>query len=546
MYAEIEKSVKEVTTKNYDYQRLTLTKQQALELFQSNPFKVQLITNKVPENGKTSAYRCGNLIDLCMGPHLPRTGMVKAFKVTKNSSCYWLANNKNDTLQRIYGVSFKSKKELDEYVKLQEDIEKRDHRNVGRHQDLFMHHDLSPGSTFFYKHGASIYNKLVDFIRREYVVRNFNEVITPNIFNIKLWKTSGHYKNYKDNLFLLKVENQCFGLKPMNCPGHCLMFDSKVRSYKELPIRMADFGVLHRNEISGALSGLTRVRRFQQDDAHIFCAPNQITQEIMNSLDFLDYIYSVFGFHYELFLSTRPEKALGDIKLWDQAEKALEEALNKFGKPWKLNPGDGAFYGPKIDIKLYDALKRQHQCGTIQLDFQLPIRFNLQFKTEENVTQQTVDKEKELHKNEEHNKDVYGKDEWDDEVFTWQEHPVKPGYARPVIIHRAILGSVERLIAILIEHTAGKWPFWLSPRQAVVCTVSEKFNAYAEKVHKRLVLEGFNAELDISNQTLNKKVRNGQLEQFNYICVVGEEEEKQGSVDVRSREDKRLVSYDLN
>ena len=541
MYQEIEKSVKDVTSKNYNYERLTLTKSQALELFQSNPFKVQLISNKVPDNGKTSAYRCGQLIDLCMGPHLPRTGLVKAFKVTKNSSCYWLANNKNDTLQRIYGISFRSEKELKEYVKLLEEIEKRDHRNVGKAQDLFMHHDLSPGSTFFYKHGASIYNRLVQFIRDEYVVRNFNEVISPNMYNIKLWKTSGHYRNYKDNLFLLKVENQCFGLKPMNCPGQCLMFDSKVRSYKELPIRMADFGVLHRNELSGALSGLTRVRRFQQDDAHIFCAPSQITQEIMNSLDFLDYIYNVFGFHYELFLSTRPEKALGTTKLWDEAEKALEEALNKFGKPWKLNPGDGAFYGPKIDIKLYDALKRQHQCGTIQLDFQLPIRFNLQFKTDENVTHSTVEKEKDTKKSEELSKDVYNKDEWDDEAFVWHEHSVKAGYARPVIIHRAILGSVERLIAILTEHTAGKWPFWLSPRQAIVCTVSEKFNAYAEKVQKRLVLEGYKVELDISNQTLNKKVRNGQLEQFNYICVVGEEEEKSGQVDVRSREDKRVV-----
>ena len=261
----------------------------------------------------------------------------------------------------------------------------------------------------------------------------------------------------------------------------------------------------------------------------------------MNSLDFLDYIYNVFGFHYELFLSTRPEKALGTTKLWDEAEKALEEALNKFGKPWKINPGDGAFYGPKIDIKLYDALKRQHQCGTIQLDFQLPIRFNLQFKTDENVTHSTVEKEKDTKKSEELSKDVYNKDEWDDEAFVWHEHSVKAGYARPVIIHRAILGSVERLIAILTEHTAGKWPFWLSPRQAIVCTVSEKFNAYAEKVQKRLVLEGYKVELDISNQTLNKKVRNGQLEQFNYICVVGEEEEKSGQVDVRSREDKRVV-----
>jgi len=465
-YPKIEENAKAAISSNHSYSRLTLSKEEALELFAENPFKVQLIRNKIPENGKTTAYRCGELIDLCMGPHLISTGIVKAFKVTKNSSCYWLANANNDSLQRVYGVSFPSVKEMEEYVKRKIEEEKRDHRNIGKLQDLFMFHSLSPGSSFFYPHGAYVYNKLVTFMRKEYSLRGFTEVISPNIYNLRLWKTSGHYKNYKENMFMVKIENQGFGLKPMNCPGHCLMFDSKARSYKELPIRYADFGVLHRNEISGALSGLTRVRRFQQDDAHIFCSPEQIQQEVKGQLEFLEYIYKIFGFEYELFLSTRPEKALGSIELWDQAEKALAEALDQFGKPWKVNPGDGAFYGPKIDIKLYDAIKRQHQCGTIQLDFQLPIRFNLSYRTDEKVTK--TDEEKEADKKEKEakhkknkkgdkkdgenqsametktedsvktnntennveshtnvhsccNREIYSKDEWDDEEFVWEE-----------------------------------------------------------------------------------------------------------------------------
>ena len=470
-YEKIEKEAQKVITSNHPYSRLTLTKEEALTLFGENPFKVQLISNKIPDNGKTTAYKCGDLIDLCLGPHLNSTGVVKAFKITKNSSCYWLAKSDNDSLQRVYGVTFNSKVLMEEYIKRKEEEEKRDHRNIGKQQDLFMFHQMSPGSAFFNPSGAHIYNKLVDFMRREYSMRGFHEVISPNIYNLKLWKTSGHYKNYKENMFMVKIENQGFGLKPMNCPGHCLMFDSKARSYKELPIRFADFGVLHRNELSGALSGLTRVRRFAQDDAHIFCTPEQIQEEIFGQLQFVEYIYSVFGFEYELFLSTRPEKALGAVDLWDKAEKALADALNQFGKPWKINPGDGAFYGPKIDIKLYDAIKRTHQCGTIQLDFQLPIRFNLSYRTdevviktdsekeaekkeaaearkkakadkkaekkakkEENNTENKDNKEKGNDENETKNiekeitneisccnRDVFLKDEWDDEDFIWEE-----------------------------------------------------------------------------------------------------------------------------
>jgi threonyl-tRNA synthetase len=385
-FKEIEEAATTVSKANHVYQRLTLSKAESLELFKHNPFKVQLITNKVPENGKTTAYRCGSLIDLCMGPHLMATGLVKAFKVTKNSSCYWLGNNNNDSLQRVYGISFSADKELKEWIKRKEEEEKRDHRNIGKQQDLFMFHNLSPGSTFIYPKSAHIYNKLMGFIRKQYSLRGFTEVLSPNIFNLKLGKTSGHYKNYKDNMFMLKVENQGFGLKPMNCPG--LMFDNKAGSYKELPIRLDDF----------------------------FCAPEQM-DEIVSQLEFLEYCYLVFGFEFELFLSTKPEKALRDDDLWVKAEKVLENALLKFGKPFKFDHGGGAFYGPKIDIKLYDALKRQHQCGTIQLDFQLPIRFNLTYRTDEQVKHEDTEKlgKKEMKKK------VYTKDDFEDEEFVWEE-----------------------------------------------------------------------------------------------------------------------------
>ena len=398
----------------------------------------------------------------------------------------------------------------------------------------------------------------------------------------------------------MKVENQGFGLKPMNCPGHCLMFDSVARSYKELPIRMADFGVLHRNEISGALSGLTRVRRFQQDDAHIFCRFDQIMDEVLGFLDFMSYVYEVFGFKYELYLSTRPAKMLGSTKLWDMAEQSLTDALNKFGKPWKINPGDGAFYGPKIDIKLFDALGRTHQCGTVQLDFQLPIRFNLMYKTEEMVTKDDKDekgkkekkekKEKkkkgkkgeenkeEQEKKEEENKEgdkkeedkkeedkkeeskepalnefgeplgkeVYKADEWDDEVFNWEEKSLKPGYARPCIVHRAILGSVERCSAILIEHYAGKFPFWLSPRQVCICTINNKVEEYAEKRYLMLKYKGYQVYFDKSAATLQKKIRNAQLAQYNYIGVIGQEEVNNNTIKIRSREGEIIGDYTMN
>ena len=365
---------------------------------------------------------------------------------------------------------------------------------------------------------------------------------SPNLFNLKLWKTSGHYMNYKDNIFLLKIENHGFGMKPMNCPAHCLMFSNTLRTYRELPLRFADFGVLHRNEISGALSGLTRVRRFCQDDAHIFCEPKQIKDEVLGVLDFLDHNDCIFGFKFELHLSTRPELRLGDEALWDKAENALKMALEEFGKDWEINEGDGAFYGPKIDIKVYDALKRAHQCGTVQLDFQLPIRFNLQYKTaafshdahEASSAGYVEEEQKEIMTQ------FFPKDEYDPDDFEWRETPLKPGFARPVIVHRAVLGSVERFMAILIEHLAGKWPFFLSPKQIMVCPVSQKFDDYANEVYLLIHQLGYRVEMDTSRKSLPNRIRIHQLEQWNYILVVGDDEEKNGTVDIRARDNTRI------
>ncbi|CAK9050090.1 unnamed protein product, partial [Durusdinium trenchii] len=382
-FEEIEKTVAELRQSKAPFQRMVISREEALELFANNPFKVDLIERKVTPGTMTTAYRCGDLVDLCRGPHLPSTDRVKAFKVTKNSSAYWLASADNDSLQRIYGVSFPSEKLLKAHLRRLEEAKERDHRRVGKQQGLFFFDAVvSPGSCFWTSYGARIYNRLQELMRAEYRARGFEEVITPNIFSAELFKRSGHYQNYREDMYGFEVEGQEWYLKPMNCPGHCVLFDSRPRSYRELPIRMADFGVLHRNELSGTLSGLTRVRRFQQDDAHIFCREDQIKSEVTAALAFVFNIYELFGFEFSLALSTRPKKAMGSVELWQRAEEQLQQALEETGKPWSLKKGDGAFYGPKIDIQLQDALGRGHQCGTIQLDFQLPLRFNLRYQSE--------------------------------------------------------------------------------------------------------------------------------------------------------------------
>ncbi|KAM7468624.1 hypothetical protein LguiB_016186 [Lonicera macranthoides] len=536
-FEQIVTGAKKAVSEKQAFERIEVSRQQALEIFSDNNFKVEII-NDLPEDKTITVYRCGPLVDLCRGPHIPNTSFVKAFACLKASSAYWRGNKDRESLQRVYGISYPDQKRLKlqaivdckfisisaallgassvrleynnernpliqnnhnpesrEYIAMLEEAKKYDHRELTKKQELFFFHPLSPGSCFFLPHGTRICNKLLAFIRDQYWKRGYEEVCTPNMYNMQLWETSGHAANYKENMFLFEIEKQEFGLKPMNCPGHCLIFDHRVRSYRELPLRLADFGVLHRNEASGALTGLTRVRRFQQDDAHIFCRESQIKDEVKNVLEFINYAYGVFGFTFDLKLSTRPEKYLGDLATWDKAEAALTDALNEFGKPWQINEADGAFYGPKIDISVSDAMKRKFQCATLQLDFQLPSRFNLSYSAEDESKRE-----------------------------------------RPVMIHRAILGSVERMFAILLEHYKGKWPFWLSPRQAIVCPVSDKSQSYGLQVRDQIHAAGYYVDVDTSDRTIQKKVREAQLAQYNYILVVGEEEASTGKVSVRVRD----------
>ena len=492
-FPTLEAKMKAITKERQPFERVEMTKEELLEMFAYSPYKSHLIKEKVPEGTSTTVYRCGSLIDPCLGPHVPDTGRIKSLALLRNSSSNFLGNVENDALQRVYGISFPEERLMKEYKKFLEEAAKRDHRKIGKDQSLFFFHELSPGSCFWLPHGTRVYNTLLSLVRKEYRKRGFTEVITPNIYNVNLWKTSGHWENYRENMYGFEIEKEAFALKPMNCPGHCLMFAHKERSYRELPIRFADFGVLHRNEVSGSLSGLTRVRRFQQDDAHIFCTNEQINAEIVGCLDFLKHVYGIFGFEFSMKLSTRPEKYLGELEVWNAAEAQLEAALNACGCPWELNPGDGAFYGPKIDITIQDAHRRRHQCGTIQLDFQLPIRFQLQFRD------------------------------------AGEEDAMK----RPVIIHRAILGSVERMTAILIENFAEEWPFWLSPRQVMIVPVSHASDEYSKAVHSRLHDAGFYVDVDLSDLTLNKKVRNAEVAHYNFVVVLGKQEEEAGTVNIR-------------
>eukprot|EP00727_Mastigamoeba_balamuthi_P004518 m51a1_g14064 putative threonine--trna mitochondrial-like (689) ;mRNA; f:1226813-1229365 len=478
------------------FQRIEVTREEARELFAYNKHKMTLV-EKVPEGERITVYRCGPLVDLCRGPHVSNTAAIKAFKVTSVSSVYLNGDKNSDLMQRVHALAFPNKQQLKEWETMLEEAAKRDHRKIGQDQDLFFFHDVSPGSCFFLPHGYRIYNKLVDFMKNEYHKRGYEEVMGPNIYQKKLWETSGHWSHYQKNMFTFKCEEQEWGLKPMNCPGHCLMFAHRARSYRELPLRLAEFGVLHRNELSGALHGLTRVRRFQQDDSHIFCRQDQIQQEVEGVLKLIQHTYGIFGFNFRLWLSTMPEDHMGELATWESAESQLKTTLERLNIPWQLNAGDGAFYGPKIDIQIQDALKRFHQCATIQLDFQLPQRFELSYMSANGAKPET-----------------------------------------PVMIHRAVFGSIERFLAILIEHTAGKWPFWISPRQVCIVPVSEKFVEYANKVQARLHDCNFYVDVDDSDRQLQKKVREAQIAQYNYIVVVGQEEADTNTVNVRVRDAK--------
>lgn len=512
----LETLVGQIVKEKQPFERLVLSKEDLMEMFSYNKYKQHIIKDKIKDGEFTTVYRNGPLIDLCRGPHVPNTGRIETFAIMKNSASYFLGNKDNDSLQRIYGVSFPDKKQMAEYKKFLEEAAKRDHRKIGKDQELFFFHELSPGSAMWLPHGTRIYNTLQSFLREEYWARGYNEVISPNMYNSELWKTSGHWDYYKDDMFTFMSEKDTFALKPMNCPGHCLMFDHRERSHRELPWRVADFGVLHRNEASGALSGLTRVRRFQQDDAHIFCREDQIEEEIMQLFDFLNKVYGLFGFTFKMKLSTRPEKFMGKREVWDMAEAKLRSALDEFTKgAWELNEGDGAFYGPKIDITISDCLKRDWQCATIQLDFQLPQNFGLEYMTSEMVTKPKDEgdaaakpKQEEIKKTA-----VVGPDGKKERVYK----PLTPGCARPVMIHRAIAGSIERFTAILTEHFGGKWPFWLSPRQILVIPVGVGYFDYAKEVQGIFKSQNMFIDVDLSGNTLQKKIRTGQLAQYNFI-----------------------------
>ncbi|OQO08159.1 hypothetical protein B0A48_06953 [Cryoendolithus antarcticus] len=549
-----EKAIKE----KQPFERLELSKEDLLEMFSYNKYKKHIINDKIADGTRTTVYRCGPLIDLCRGPHVPHTGRIKAFEIMKNSASYFLGDAKNDSLQRVYGVSFPDKKALDEHKHMLEEAAKRDHRKIGQEQELFFFHEMSPGSAFFLPHGMIIYNALQSFLREEYWNRGYQEVNSPNMYNSALWKQSGHWQHYKDDMFTFDVEKDQWALKPMNCPGHCLLFGHRERSYRELPMRIADFGVLHRNEASGALTGMTRVRRFMQDDTHVFCTEAQVGSEIKLLFDFLKDVYGLFGFTFKMKLSTRPDNHLGDVETWDRAEAKLNVALDEFkaetGTQWELNPGDGAFYGPKIDITISDALKREFQCATIQLDFQLPQQFNLEYRTQEeaqarpepqtNGDSKPAEKPTEAPKPAEKQLPIHPAPSAEanaPHVHQSKEPETRraltPGCARPVMIHRAIYGSFERFIAILTEHFAGKWPFWLSPRQILIIPVMVSANDYVLDLQTLFRKEGFHADVDVSGNTMQKKIRTGQLSQYNFICVVGQQEKEGRSVNIRNRDD---------
>ena len=496
---KIEQRMHEIVKKDYKVERIELSIGEAKKIFKNNPYKIELIEEL---NEPTSTYRQGDFIDLCRGPHIPNTGKIKAFKLTKIAAAYWKGDTKNAQLQRIYGISFPEKSQLEHHLKLLEEAEKRDHRKLGKELEWFNFFEESPGAPFFYPKGTIIYNQLVNFIRGEYKKRGYQEVITPLMYNKSLWMTSGHWEHFRENMFTLQSEGKEYALKPMNCPSHILIYKSKSRSYKELPLRIADFAPLHRNELSGTLAGLTRVRKMSQDDSHIFIAPEQIEDEILRVLDFTNYIYrTVFDFDYKIELSTRPEKFMGSADAWSKAEESLKKALERNNIQYEIKAGEGAFYGPKIDLHIKDALGRSWQLATIQLDFQLPERFDASYVGADN-----------------------------------SKH-------RIVMIHRALLGAIERFMGILIEHYAGKLPLWLSPVQAIILTVADRFEKYADKIKEELEKNNIRAEVDARAESVSYKVREAQFQKIPLILTVGEKEEKNNVLAVRTLDNK--VYFDV-
>ncbi len=494
--AKIEKKMMQIISEKRKIEREEVDKKKALEKFAQNKFKQELIEEFAEAGKKLSIYRQEKFYDLCKGGHVSNTEKIKAVKLLKTSASYWRGDSKRESLQRIYGIAFPKESMLQEYLKQKEEAEKRNHLKLGKELDLFSMQDEAPGTIFFHAKGTQLWNTLQEFARTEQKKRNYQEVIAPIILKKELWLKSGHWDHYKDNMYFTKIDDEEYAVKPMNCPGHILIYANARHSYRDLPIRMAEFGLVHRHELSGVLNGLFRVRKFTQDDAHIFCTPEQIESEVKGVLELAEHYYKTFGFEYRVELSTRPEKAMGAKETWDKAEASLKNALKASGKEFKLNEGDGAFYGPKIDFHIKDSLGRSWQLGTIQLDFQMPEKFSLKYIDRN-------DKE-----------------------------------ARPVMIHRAIFGSMERFIGILIEHYAGVFPVWLAPVQVKVISVSDKHAAYAEKIHEEFVNQGIRSELDARGETVSFKVREAQMQKVPYIVNVGEKEETAKTIAVRDRTGK--------
>ena len=496
---KIEAEMNKIVKENYKLERFELPRKEAIEFMKEKdePYKVELIED-LPEDAVISFYRQGDFTDLCAGPHLFSTGGVKAFKLLNIAGAYWRGSEKNKMLQRIYGTAFTKKAEMQAYLDALEEAKKRDHRKLGRELGLFMMNDAGPGFPFFLPKGMILKNQLLDYWHELHAKNGYQEISTPIMLNRSLWETSGHWEHYKDNMYTTVIDEQDFAIKPMNCPGGILVYQAEPRSYRDLPLRMGELGLVHRHEKSGQLHGLMRVRCFTQDDAHIFMMPNQIKDEIKGVAKLIDEVYSLFGFKYHVELSTRPEDSMGSDEDWEMATDALRGALDELGLPYVVNEGDGAFYGPKIDFHLEDSIGRTWQCGTIQLDFQLPLRFDLEYTGDDG-----------------------------------EKH-------RPIMIHRVAFGSIERFIGILIEHFAGAFPVWLSPVQVQIIPISEKHFDYALKLKEIMDNNHIRSEVDLRNEKLGYKIREAQLKKTPYMLIVGDKEAQDGTVSVRSRKDGDL------
>ncbi|MCW6678390.1 threonine--tRNA ligase [Anaerococcus sp. NML200574] len=493
---KIEKKMKEIAKKDLKLERVEVSRDEALKLFkeEGQDYKVELIED-LPADELITLYKMGDAFtDLCRGPHLVSTKKIKAIKLKAIAGAYWRGDSDKAMLQRIYGISFEKAKELEEYELLQEEIKRRDHRKIGKEMDLFAFHEEGPGFPFFHPNGMILMNELLDWWRGVLDKNGYGEIKTPLILNEALWHKSGHWDHYKENMYFTKIDDEDYAIKPMNCPGSVLTYASNQHSYRDLPIRLAEFGQVHRHELSGTLHGLFRVRTFTQDDAHVYCLPSQIKEEVYKMIDLADLLYSTFGFKYTIELSTRPDDFMGDIKDWDFAEDQLKAALEERNIEYQINPGDGAFYGPKIDFHLLDAAKREWQCGTIQLDFQLPANFNLEYVDEDGSKK------------------------------------------RPVMLHRALLGSVERFIGVLTEHFAGRFPLWINPRQVTIIPVADRFADKANELADKIKEAGFRVNVDARSEGVGYKIRAAQMMRANYMLVVGEKEIESGLLTVRNRD----------